>query len=53
MQQVSMTNQGGNSASAEATENLKFQLATERIIGGVERKSHLITEETRRTVAYH
>lgn len=32
---------------------IDFELATERIIGGVEKKSQLITEETRRTVAYH
>lgn len=30
-----------------------FEMATERIIGGVERKSTLITPETRKTVAYH
>lgn len=28
-------------------------MATERIIGGVEKKSQLITPETRKTVAYH
>lgn len=28
-------------------------MATERIIGGVEKKSNLITDETRKTVAYH
>ena len=32
---------------------IDFEMATERIIGGVEKKSQLITKETRRTVAYH
>lgn len=30
-----------------------FELATERVIGGVEKKSHLITPETKKIVAYH
>lgn len=32
---------------------MDFELATERIIGGVEKKSQLITPETRKIVAYH
>lgn len=32
---------------------IDFELASERIIGGVEKKSTLITPETKRTVAYH
>lgn len=30
-----------------------FEMATERIIGGVEKKSSIITPETKRIVAYH
>jgi AFG3 family protein len=39
--------------SKESISIMDFELATERIIGGVEKKSQLITEETRKTVAYH
>ena len=37
----------------ESVSLIDFELATERVIGGVQKKSSLITPETRRTVAYH
>jgi AFG3 family protein len=35
-----------------SVESIDFEMATERVIGGVEKKK-IITEKERRTVAYH